>query len=382
VKWIRAFVCAFSLWPSASLAQSTESRNEWFLRTGVTAARIFSDNPFILKSEASTIRWGPSLTVEVGRQTDGSQEWHHLYGIPSWGLGVSLASFSDGAHRTRPIDAYTFFSWPFVRLNDRLDLTTDFGMGVSWRWKEFDGETGSEATVLGSDVNARIDWGVYLRYATTSRTRLYMGADFTHRSNGGMVQPDLGIDTIGPRVFLQYNLAPGTSHRQPKEPPPFTPSWDFVVGGAASVKNVAERRTPIYRQDFGSTVITAAAQWQFYRYGKFAFGTDATYDGSTGARLDEADTLWRPDAGQRWSLGTYGGYEHVIGRFGAIAQLGYYAARGFDNPTKPRFYQRLGWRYRVTDRLWSTIAIRTIGDGRADALEVGAGYRMKFPWSH
>ena len=139
----------------------------------MTTARIFSDNPFDSSTEASTnpISWGPNLTVEVGRQTDGSQEWHHLYGIPSWGLGFSLASFGNGAHHIRPIEAYTFFSWPFVRLNDRLDLTTDFGMGVSWGWKEFDGETASESTVLGSDLNARIDWGFYLRYATTPRTR-------------------------------------------------------------------------------------------------------------------------------------------------------------------------------------------------------------------
>lgn len=371
MTWIRAVVCALCLWPSAGLAQSTESSNEWFLRTGVTTARIFSDNPFT--SSSNPISWGPNLTVEVGRQTDGSQEWHHLYGIPSWGFGFSLASFGNGA--TRPIEAYTFFSWPFMRLNDRLDLTTDFGMGVSWRWKEFDGETASESAVLGSDLNARIDWGFYLRYATTPRTLLYMGVDFTHRSNGGTTSPNLGINTIGPKMSLQYNLAPGTSNRQLKGPrPPFTPSWEFVVGGAAGVKNVAQR-------DFEATVVTSAAQRQFYRYGKFALGTDVTYDGSTGAHLVGADTHWRANAGERWSLGTYGGYEHIIGRFGAIAQFGYYVARGFDNSTRPRTYQRLGWRYRVTDRLWGTVAIRSTGNLRSDALEFGAGYRMNVPWS-
>ena len=378
-------MCALCLWPSAGLAQSTDSgSNEWFLRTGVTTARIFSDNPFNSSSEVSTnpISRGSSVTVEVGRQTDGSQEWHRLYGIPSWGLGVSLASFSNGAHHARPIEVYTFFSWPFLRLNDRLDLTTDFGMGVSWSWKEFDGDTASESSVLGSDLNARIDWGFYLRYATTPRTRVYIGADYTHRSNGGMVQPNLGINTIGPKVSLQYNLAPGTSNQRLKQPaPPFTPSWEFVIGGAASVKNVADGTPPTQRKDFGATVLTSAAQRQFYRYGKFSLGTDLTYDGSTGARLDEADTRWRPNAGERWSLGTYGGYEHIIGRFGAIAQVGYFVARGFDNSTKPRLYQRLGWRYKVTDRLWSTVGIRMTKGRRADALEFGAGYRMNLPWS-
>ena len=145
------------------------------------------------------------------------------------------------------------------------------------------------------------------------------------------------------------------------------------------MKNVAEGAP--YRKDFGATVITSAAQRQFYRYGKFALGTDVTYDGSTGARLDEADTHWRADAGQRWSLGTYGGYEHVIGRFGAILQLGYYVARGFDNPAK---------RGRISDSVGATgspiaygaqFAIRSTGGLRGDALEFGAGYRMNLPWS-
>ena len=366
------------LWPTVSHAQGLDSGNPWFLRTGVTAAQIVSNNPFV-SMPGDSISWGPNLTIEVGRQTDGGQEWHQLYGNPSYGFGVSLASFSNGVTRCRPTEAYTFFSWPFARLTDRLGVTTDFGMGVSWHWKQYDEAAASEAAVLSSDLNARIDWGFYLRYAMAPRTVLYSGIDFTHRSNGGTVQPNMGLNVIGPKVSVQYNLAPVTPRRQVTKPPPFKPSWEVVVGGAAGVKNVAARRTPLYRKDFGATVITAAAQRRFYRYGKFAIGTDITYDGSTGARMDDGDTHWRADTGQRFSLGTYGGYEHVIGRFGAILQVGYYVARGFENPSVSRPYQRFGWRYHINNRLWSTFAIRTKGGRRADALEIGAGYRVHWP---
>ena len=129
-----------------SHAQGLEnSSNPWFLRTGLTTARIVSNNPFISKA-GDSVSWGPNLTVELGRQTDGNQEWHQLYGIPSYGFGLSLASFSSGVTRCRPTEAYTFFSWPFARLTDRVGLTTDFGMGVSWHWTQFNQATSSEAT--------------------------------------------------------------------------------------------------------------------------------------------------------------------------------------------------------------------------------------------
>ena len=85
-----------------------------------------------------------------------------------------------------------------------------------------------------------------------------------------------------------------------------------------------------------------------------------------------------PGASERLSLGVYGGYEHVINRFGAIVQGGYDIARGFDEPTRPRFYMRYGWRYYLGERFWGLFAIRSIQGRKADFLEFGAGYRMRW----
>jgi hypothetical protein len=79
------------------------------------------------------------------------------------------------------------------------------------------------------------------------------------------------------------------------------------------------------------------------RYGKVAAGTDLTYDGGAGAKVDIIEgnpVQWRPGAGQRLAIGLYSGYEHVIERF------------------------------------WVLFAIRSIEGRRADFLEVGAGYRI------
>ena len=143
------------------------------------------------------------------------------------------------------------------------------------------------------------------------------------------------------------------------------------------MKNVIHKRSPIVRANFGAVDVTAAVQRHFYQFGKIAGGTDVTYDGSAGASTDGAGREWRAGASRRWAAGVYGGYEHVIGRFSALTQVGDTVARGFANPNSSRLYTRYGWRYQVNDRVWSTLAIRAHGFRKADALEFGAGYRIR-----
>ena len=158
-------VCLAMTWARASSGQDVES-SQWFTRVGFTHAFVLPPSPFLSSETPAEERTHsiPAMSVEFGRRTNGNRDWHHLYGLPAYGFGFSVTSFGDGLETVRPLDAYTFFSWPFVRLSERVEVTTDFGMGVSWNWKEYNQETNSYRTVLGSNVNARIDWGFYLRH--------------------------------------------------------------------------------------------------------------------------------------------------------------------------------------------------------------------------
>ena len=150
------------LWPMSTQAQVPEN-NPWFIRGGFTPAFILPTNPFPAEPGSQQIDKAPSVTLEVGRRTDGSSQWHELYGMPSYGVGFSLTSLRNGTEHARPVDAYAYFSWPFATLTRRLALTTDFGMGVSWNWKRVNDQSGVTQDVLGSNLNVRIDWGFYLR---------------------------------------------------------------------------------------------------------------------------------------------------------------------------------------------------------------------------
>lgn len=379
LRWRATLVtCILLWWPAAGSAQSGDS-NLWFVRGGMTPGFILPSNPFGAGADAprDPIHVAPNLTIEVGRRTDGTSAWHELYGTPSYGFGFSLVPLPNSVENSQPLEAYTFFSWPFARIADRVQLTSDFGMGLSWRWKHMNEATDVYENVLGSNLNARVNWGFYLRYLSSPRVAVYSGVDFTHRSNGGMVQPDFGINVIGPKVTVQYNFADEAPTRHDLQSPAFEPTWEIVIGGTGGIKNVLESRNPMVRSNFGSFTVTTAMQRHFYRFGKIAGGTDLTYDGATGARIDAENREMRAPPGQRWDVGLYSGYEHVIGRFSALVQVGSSVARGFANPNASRLYARYGWRYQINERIWTTLAIRSHGFRRANVLEYGIGYRLR-----
>lgn len=357
-------------------------RSFWFVRAGYSPARVLTSSPLTSGENAAR-----SLTIELGRQTDGTSDWHRIYNYPSYGVGFYMGRFDQERELGHPFATYGFFSWPFP-VSPRVQVTADIGMGVSWNWTEFDRTTNPTNTAFGSSVAYQIDGGVSLRLLATQRTSVYAGLNVTHWSNGATKQPNLGLAVVGPKLGVRYNVAPQVvpSRTGAGDRPRFEPSWEFVVGGAGSVKNAATATSsPIEVtdrwRDFGAFTITTGLQRHFYQFGKVATGADVTYDGATGARIDIVNgrlTESRAPADERFALGLYGGYEQVIARFSILVQLGYTVWRSVDEEDVPRFYQRYGSRFYFSDHFWATFAVRSIKLRKANFLEFGLGYRVQW----
>jgi hypothetical protein len=358
------------------------SNNLWFMRVGYSPTRVLTASQFVSGENVAR-----TLTFEVGRQTDGTRDWHRVYNYPSYGVGFYVGRFDHERELGHPVATYGFFSWPFP-ISDRAQVTADVGLGVSWNWTAFDRTTNPTNTALGSDVAYHLDGGLSLRFLATERVSVYGGLNLTHWSNGAMKQPNLGLAVVGPKAGVRYNFAPQAvpPRARAEDLPRFEPSWEFVVGGAGSGKNVAAATSThidvVDRwRDFDAFNITAAMQRHFYQFGKVATGADLGYDGATGARVDivngrQVDSRARVD--ERFALGLYSGYEHVIARFSILFQLGYAVWRRFDDEDVPRFYQRYGSRFHFSDHFWGTFAVRSIRLRKANFLEFGLGYRARW----
>lgn len=386
--WLLA-LCVLAGVGGAQAQDVQPQRNPWFVRFGYTPAFVLPVGPFVSGENAAgtPIQWNQSVTFEVGRQSSGDRPWHRLYEFPSYGLGFYAGHFDNQKELGSPVAVYAFLSWPFVRPWERLHVTTDLGLGLAWNWNEYDPDKNPYNTAIGSNVTYQFNWGFYLRYLASERVSLYTGVDFTHWSNGGTQTPNGGVNVIGPKVSLRYNLAPQPMRPVSKPWPPFTPAWEFVAGGAGGSKNVNARTnvdpdTVDRNRDFGAFNVTVGLQRHVYHFSKLAGGADLTYDGSVGSRVDVVNGAVvdsRAPTGERFALGLYGGYEHVFHRLSLIVQVGYNVWRGYDDPAFPRVYQRYGFRWNFSERFWGTLAARTIHGGKASFIELGGGYRVRWP---
>jgi hypothetical protein len=367
---------------TATEVNAPPSRNLWFVRVGYSPARVLTASPFVSGENVAR-----TLTFELGRQTDGSRDWHRVYNYPSYGVGFYVGRFDHDRELGHPFATYGFFSWPFP-VSNRAQLTADVGLGVSWNWNRFDPATNPTNTAFGSNLAYHVDGGLSLRLLATERASVYAGLNVTHWSNGATTLPNLGLAVVGPKIGLRYNFAAQTvpARTRAEDLPPFEPSWEFVVGGAGSGKTAAAATNSTIDvvdrwRHFGAFNITTGLQRHFYRFGKVAIGADLSYDGATGARVDVVDghqVESRAPLDGRFGLGLYGGYEHVIARFSILFQLGYTVWRGFDDEEVPRLYERYGSRFYFSDHFWGTFAVRSIKVRKANFLELGLGYRWQW----
>jgi hypothetical protein len=352
----------------------------WFARVGVSPSRVVAASNFESGNDAAS-----SVSVEVGRQTNGERDWHRVYHYPSYGIGFYAARFDHERELGHPVALYGFFSWPFL-IARRAQLSADVGIGVAWNWHAFDAATNPTNTALGSSAAYHVSGAALLQYLATERASVYGGLAVTHWSNGATRQPNLGLATIGPQLGVRYDFAPRITHppARDRDLPPFAPAWELVVGGAGSSKNVvAAGSGPIgdgdRRRSFGALNLTTAVQRHFYRFGKVASGVDVTYDGAAGARVDVVDGQLhesRAPADRRLAAGIYGGYEHVMARLSVLLHLGYTVWRGVEDENVPRFYQRYGARFQLSEHLWTTFAVRAVKGRKANFMELGLGYRV------
>src|SRR5712692_7316342 len=59
---------------AAAEVNAPASKNLWFVRVGYSPARVLTASQFVLGENVAR-----TLTLELGRQTDGTRDWHRVY---------------------------------------------------------------------------------------------------------------------------------------------------------------------------------------------------------------------------------------------------------------------------------------------------------------
>ncbi len=392
IRWIPIlFSLLFFLPAASSLANDpaeTHPGPSHYLRSAYQAGVVLGTNDFLTgdNQAGQPIDRFHSLRLDFGWQTDGSQDWHHAYNFPSYGVGIYGADFFNDEELGTPTSLYGFYVWPLHR-SSNWTFNFDIAFGFTHNWEAYDPVNNPQNIAMGLGRSVHIEGGPNVQYRLAKQWSLIGALTFTHFSNGGTQRPNNGINTAGPMMYVKYDLAPPVQTPTRRNIGDYDPSWDLTVCGSMGKRNLnltiedAEQRADYLNRNYMVGNLTVGLGHRFTHKSRVVVGLDLGYDESVSDLVElNAYNEGRNEQGKtsdNYELAVFGGYEVIANRTHLILHLGYKLLYKDEPGRLPVFYQRLGVKQFVYKDWFAGLNVRFHELGSADNLEWNLGYSVE-----
>ena len=285
----------------------------------------------------------------------------------------------------------------FVR-RQRWAFGVDLQNGVGYCPSPFNPVDNIDNELLGAHLNIFVNIGLYARHRLSPSWTAMLGVDFKHFSNGSIRRPNLGVNTIGPSLTLQYHPdgaadAAFASSRSASESTHRTPSHSFPGKGLYvettahfGMKSLLDHFNVHHTSDgavYGFLTAMVAPMYRYHRMHATGLAIDYTYADYVYShrRLDRqlynTDESYSPHI-----LGVSLRHEVFYHHFSLAVGAGIYLHKqvGFLGRTQDgRFFQNIGLRYSFPfthDRLFIGYNVKAHRFSKADSDQLVLGVRL------
>ncbi|MFO7864270.1 MAG: acyloxyacyl hydrolase [Salinivirgaceae bacterium] len=145
------------------------------------------------------------FTVTAARFHTSKQKWEQCYCYPLIGAGVAAYDFGDPQVLGNSINPFLFVA-PKIFPNGRLYFVPRGGAGMSYVSKVYDANSNPENTFFSSHLSFFLQMDISVRYQITKQLSGEGSVSYNHISNGGIKQPNKGMNFITANVGLNYYL--------------------------------------------------------------------------------------------------------------------------------------------------------------------------------
>lgn len=234
---------------------------------------------------------------------------------------------------------------PSYRISDRLFFSMRGSFGLGYGSRKFDANTNPTNQSYSTSVNTYLLYGLGLQWQLSPQMALQVTGNFQHISNGGLKEPNKGVNwpTAGLHV-IRYskplNIYRGGRQRDNSWR---TLGWRkdvavFGIGKRWVGTNGQGKRLPVAGAiaQIGKQVgiinhVHAGAEW--------------SYDGVIKRRIKEDSIAATPR-----KIAVMAGHEFLLARFTFSQQLGIYILK--NEPYTDDWFHRWGVQYRATKNCW------------------------------
>lgn len=249
-----------------------------------------------------------------------------LYGGAYQGVGVAAYTFLIPSELGNPVAFYIFQGARIARLAPWLSLNYEWNLGLSFGWKPYDYFENEYNKVIGARVNAYINVDFYFNWALSRQVNLTTGVGLTHFSNGNTKLPNSGLNTIGLKAGLVYDLTKSgePAPEQVREPAPEFRrhmSYDLTFFGSWRRKGFMVNDDPMISPDTYKVLgFSFAAMYNFGYKFRAGVAADGVYDQSANVFVDDfisgtVPEFSKPPLSKQLALGVSGRIEYVMPYF-------------------------------------------------------------------
>jgi hypothetical protein len=314
---------------------STTTEKALSFIAGAQHGFIFAHSPDVQNTKGAR---PTGIELSVAWQKNNPSTWDLCNCFPQTGFVFSYYDYNSKI-LGKSITA-TYFLEPMYRLGRNTFFSFKAVAGLIYLTNPFDSIHNPTNQSYSTNISGYLSVGAGLWLRLNDHWRLNAGIRYQHSSNGGLKQPNKGINfpTAGIAVSYQpkpmhYNTGARSREKFWKDDPL---RWDaglFGMGLKAMDKNGNNRR----RLMLG---ISAQASKQVGRINALTLGIEAFKDNAVRTRL-ERDSI---DA-SAIRAGFLAGHEFLLGKFLFSQRIGVYI---FDeSPYYDRIYHRWGIHYRI-----------------------------------
>ena len=318
----------------------------------------------------------PAYEISLQKATSGRTRWEYMYNYPL----IGIAYWYSDLGKTEPLGSahavFPYINFPLLGKKG-FNIYFRLGVGLGYLTKKYDRYDNYENLAIGSHFNGNVNLLFEARFRLGKRLMASAGVSLVHFSNGGLKQPNYGLNIPSVNGAVAYRLTRENPYERRKLLPElYTFEFDgkrflnFDLDIAFGLKDMQSM--------FGTgnrylvTAIWGNMMWPVGYKGRLGWGFDVSYDDSDRKTLALQGTEVEHNI-QLVKTGVNAAYELAFSRMAIMLNLGWQLT-GLD--TRDGYvYEKLALRYSFTRNLYSALTLKA-NYGKADFITLGVGYRF------
>ncbi len=294
---------------------------------------------------------------------------NHLYRYPTFGGGFT-SLLGDFPEIGRPQAVYGFFEMPFAIPNPNQKLSFGYftQIGLGFNLTPYDSINNPSNKYIGSSLNAYIHFGFNGEYKLSDRVLITSSLSLKHYSNGAIKKPNAGINLVPVSIGIKSYLGKISPIPQTRpEYPVLDKRWFLNLALYSGIKNYDIGGADYFRGGVGINYL-----WEANYKFRLGLGLDFFYAPGMNKRYVGEEFSFKDQT----SLAVVGSWEwKLTDKLFMPIGFGVYFYRNELNQESSGIYERIGFRYRLSEQLSAGVQIKA-HKAKADFFEFTMGYTI------